>query len=62
MGILDDFEILNEDEVYYSIRKNPKDDESIFNIKKERCFITKNPCLHPADIRIVKAISTETIK
>ena len=52
LGIIDEFFILQEDEVYCTILKP----QERFNVSG-RVMLTRNPCMHPADIRVVRCIS-----
>lgn len=55
MGVLDEYGILNEGEIYvsYSISGGLEDDVKI--VEQDEVVVTKNPCLHPGDIRVLKA-------
>jgi RNA-dependent RNA polymerase len=56
---LDEFKVLGEYEVYCSIQK-PKQQKKL-NVKG-KCVLTKNPCMHPADLRVVNCVSDEEIQ
>ena len=51
IGVFDETNSLEENEVYVRIML-PNNDEITLS---DEVFITKNPCLHPGDIRILKA-------
>eukprot|EP00835_Amoeboradix_gromovi_P002805 NODE_167_length_16327_cov_0.361597.p1 type:complete len:2533 gc:universal NODE_167_length_16327_cov_0.361597:11222-3624(-) len=52
MGIIDEYGVLLENQVYIAITK---DDSSIQYITG-KCVVIKNPCVHPGDCRPCKAI------
>lgn len=49
IGVLDEFKILKEDEIYCHRVSGP-------------VVVTRNPCLHPGDVRILNAVGAEEIK
>ena len=64
MGVIDETGILKHNEVYIHINKSITKSFDAFEYDKiieGEVFITKNPCLHPGDIRIVKAVSNNII-
>jgi putative ubiquitin-RnfH superfamily antitoxin RatB of RatAB toxin-antitoxin module len=52
---------LEEKEIYCSIY-NHLSKKQLRVIRNERVIITRNPCLDPADIRIVKCVGEEEIR
>lgn len=58
-GVLDEHGVLNYGEIFLRISpsngENEKDEQVI---EAEKVIVTKNPCLHPGDIRILKAVNT----
>ena len=54
MGVIDELGILEEDEVYANISCDDKKFEEV----EGKVIVGKNPCLHPGDIRILKAVSS----
>jgi RNA-dependent RNA polymerase len=63
IGVIDETRTLKHDEVYIHIQKPNKYNTEIEEDKiiEGEIIITKNPCLHPGDIRIVKAINNDEI-
>lgn len=59
MGILDTYKVLHPNEVYCAIKRFNEDEKTVIDTK---AFITKNHCLHPADIRKVICVSENVIK
>ena len=55
MGVIDESETLEANEIYINIVTFNKE---TINIKGE-VIVTKNPCLHPGDIRIAKAVDNK---
>lgn len=64
LGVIDDYGILQENEVYCTIfkpgNKFGKKDE-LLNVSG-RVMVTRNPCMHPSDIRVVNCISYSEAK
>ena len=64
MGVLDETGLLKHDEIFIHINKSvckSYDSLEYDKIIEGEVFITKNPCLHPGDIRIVKAVNNEKV-
>lgn len=59
LGVIDEYNILQADEVYAFVGMDPAKPEEI---DSEYVVITRNPCLHPGDIRKVRLIKDEEIK
>ena len=49
IGVIDETNTLEQNEVYVNIKNNEE------LILSGEVFVTKNPCLHPGDIKILKA-------
>ncbi|EGR31631.1 RNA-dependent rna polymerase, putative [Ichthyophthirius multifiliis] len=58
LGILDEFNLLEENQVYANYSK----DGELFQEIEGKVIVVKNPCLHPGDIRILNAVSTKNDK
>lgn len=58
MGAIDEYGLLEPNEVFAYISQD--DGNSFFEVEGD-VFIVKNPCLHPGDIRKVKAVNLKTI-
>ncbi len=52
IGVIDETNSLEEGEIFIQIKKEVPDE--IFVLDKN-CIVTKNPCLHPGDIKLMKA-------
>jgi len=58
LGVIDEYGVLDENELYCVVCE----DELHFNPIIGDVFIVKNPCLHPGDVRKMKAVSGDEIK
>lgn len=58
IGVLCETRELAEDEVFIQIEEPGKERK----ILTGRVFVTKNPCLHPGNIRILNAVNNEKLK
>lgn len=58
LGVLDEYGVLEEDEVFVSFQNVQSDfNEKVESIEIEgEVMVTRNPCLHPGDIRVLKAV------
>eukprot|EP00828_Plagiopyla_frontata_P043393 TRINITY_DN6753_c0_g2_i1.p1 TRINITY_DN6753_c0_g2~~TRINITY_DN6753_c0_g2_i1.p1 ORF type:complete len:522 (+),score=59.67 TRINITY_DN6753_c0_g2_i1:290-1855(+) len=56
LGVLDEYGILNENEIFVTICQ---DNTTEIEYISGKVCITKNPCIHPGDIRVVTAINNE---
>ena len=62
MGVIDETKTLKHNEVYVRILKPyAKKEEQDFTLQGE-VYVTKNPCLHPGDIKILKAVNNEKVR
>ena len=62
MGVIDETRTLKHNEVYVRILKPyAKKEEQDFTLQGE-VYVTKNPCLHPGDIKILKAVNNEKVR
>ena len=62
MGVIDETKTLKHNEVYVRIIKPyAKKEEQDFTLQGD-VYVTKNPCLHPGDIKILKAVNNEKVK
>ena len=57
MGVIDESETLEADEIYITISTYNKETISITG----EVIVTKNPCLHPGDVRIVNAVDNKPL-
>lgn len=58
LGVLDEYGVLEEDEVFVSVQNlqaELKENIQSFEVEGE-VMVTRNPCLHPGDIRVLKAV------
>ena len=61
MGVIDETKTLKHNEVFVRIIKPfSKKEEQDFTLEGE-VYVTKNPCLHPGDIKILKAVKNEVV-
>jgi ERCC4-related helicase len=51
MGVIDETGILAEDEIFCQIR-----DDQMNKVVEGKVTVAKNPCMHPGDVRVLKAI------
>jgi hypothetical protein len=60
LGVLDETKSLKEDEVYCCVSdpNNPSSRKLITGT----CIVYRNPCFHPGDVRIVKAVECDALK
>ncbi|KAJ1657205.1 hypothetical protein IWQ61_003356 [Dispira simplex] len=55
MGVLDEKGVLQENEIFVQFR-DPRSSSAKMTIITEYCVITRNPCFHPGDVRVVRAV------
>ncbi|KAJ1973672.1 hypothetical protein H4R35_003995 [Dimargaris xerosporica] len=60
MGVLDEYGVLNENEVFVHLSNPPTADTS--PIITGLCAIFRNPCFHPGDVRVVKAVDHPALR
>ena len=61
MGVIDETKTLKHNEVFVRIVKPyAKKEEQDFTLQGE-VYVTKNPCLHPGDIKILKAVNNDKV-
>ncbi|CAB5366262.1 unnamed protein product [Rhizophagus irregularis] len=60
-GVLDETNTLKEDEVYCCVRNDPNN-PSRKKLITGTCIVYRNPCFHPGDVRIVKAVECDALK
>ena len=61
MGVIDETRTLKHNEVFVRIIKPfSRKEEQDFTLQGE-VYVTKNPCLHPGDIKILKAVNNEIV-
>nr|QZA51933.1 RNA-dependent RNA polymerase 4 [Paramecium bursaria] len=58
LGVTDDYNLLNENEVYVCVKNINSEVECISG----NVCVVRNPCLHPGDVRVVRAISEQEIR
>ncbi len=52
IGVLDECDVLHPHEVYIALTRS----NGSVHVLEEHLFVTRNPCLHPGDIRRLKAV------
>lgn len=64
IGVLDEYGVLEKDEVFVQIRGTMDEVETEKDIEliKGKVIVTRNPCLHPGDIRVMNAVYHENLK
>ena len=61
IGVIDETRTLKHNEVFVRIIKPfSRKEEQDFTLEGE-VYVTKNPCLHPGDIKILKAVNNEIV-
>ena len=61
MGVIDETRTLKHNEVFVRIVKPySRKEEQDFTLEGE-VYVTKNPCLHPGDIKILKAVNNDKV-
>ena len=60
MGVIDDHGILKEGEVFirYSVNNCFQDSKVV----DSEVMVTRNPCLHPGDIKVMRAVNPDSDK
>jgi len=58
-GVLDEYDVLEEDEIYVGISLSNGEDKSDLEVIEGEVIITKTPCVYPGDIRKMKAVGKE---
>ena len=62
-GVLDEYGVLKEDEIYVCLSpSNGENPGDLQIIAEDKVIITKNPCLHAGDIRILKAVNNDRVR
>lgn len=62
MGIIDDLDVLEENQVFFMFKKREHEDmESMadygaYAVPNCQCIVAKNPVMHPGDIRVVRCV------
>ena len=62
MGVIDETGTLKHNEVFVRIVKPFSRKEEQDFILEGEVYVTKNPCLHPGDIKILKAVNNEKVR
>ena len=61
MGVIDETRTLKHNEVFVRIIKPFSKKEEQDLILEGEVYVTKNPCLHPGDIKLLKAVNNEVV-
>jgi RNA-dependent RNA polymerase len=61
LGVVDEYGILKENEVYCIVSVDGESRE-ILQTESGNVMITRNPCLHPGDIRTPTIVSDNEVK
>lgn len=59
MGVLDEEGILESGQIFLAISPSNGEEEDRVAVKAKKVLVTKNPCLHPGDLRVLEARSDE---
>ncbi len=57
MGVIDEHNELKEGEVYVCVSENNSFQDC--KIIEGNVMVTRNPCLHPGDIKVLKAVKKD---
>lgn len=60
IGVLDEYGLLQENEIFVSYKPD-QDSKDFLVLAQDKVVITRNPCLHPGDVRVVRAVGSEEI-
>ncbi|CAI0398831.1 unnamed protein product [Linum tenue] len=60
IGCLDESGILEYGQVYVRLKRTKVDDKT--SVLTGKVVVTKNPCLHPGDIRVLEAVYSEVLE
>lgn len=60
-GVLDEYSLLKPGQIYVCISESNGVKKEDYRVIAGRVIVTKNPCLHPGDIRILEAMNTVEI-
>ncbi|KAI0225425.1 hypothetical protein L0F63_001438 [Massospora cicadina] len=55
LGVADELGVLKEDEIF--VRCTDPERPNILTVVEGDCIVTRNPCFHPGDIRVVRAVN-----
>jgi len=61
-GVIDESGILEYGQIYLCISPTNGEENDFCVIKADKVVITKNPCLHPGDIRVLQAVDNEEVR
>jgi len=61
-GVIDEHQLLNYGQIYLCVSPSNGEKHDFQHIKSDKVIITKNPCLHPGDIRILEAVDTPILR
>lgn len=67
IGVADDEGILQDDEVFIQIRRDNFSEKKVYmgqgsEILKGQILVTRNPCTHPGDLRLLKAVDRPELR
>jgi RNA-dependent RNA polymerase len=61
LGVIDETDSLQEGEVFIKLKSETFKTVNNIQIVKSDVLVTKNPCLHPGDIKVLKAVSCDKL-
>jgi hypothetical protein len=56
LGVLDETNSLKENEVFVQISSVSNDGRTDKTVIESECILFRNPCFHPGDVRVVRAV------
>ncbi|KAJ2957340.1 hypothetical protein NQZ79_g6942 [Umbelopsis isabellina] len=56
LGVLDETNSLKENEIFVQITSGSTDGRVDKTVIEEECILFRNPCFHPGDVRVVRAV------
>jgi RNA-dependent RNA polymerase len=60
-GVIDETDTLKEGEVYIKLKSDTIKTENKALLVKGDVIVTKNPCLHPGDVKVLRAVECERL-
>ncbi|KAI9291041.1 RdRP-domain-containing protein, partial [Neoconidiobolus thromboides FSU 785] len=60
IGVMDEYGVLNEGEIF--VQCSNSENLNDFKIVTGECIVTRNPCFHPGDVRVVTAVDKKELK
>jgi len=61
-GVIDESGLLNYGQIYLCYSPTNGEENDFQYVKADKVIVTKNPCLHPGDIRVLEAVDTPVLR